>query len=197
MVTRVPVSARADALATLRRRLAVAAVGAAPGGSGVLTQKASTPVSAVWSGPLSRWRACSRPGGKSGRVAIMPPFTSPAASSGLRFLTPASPAYHPRIVPSPSGEAAAMRAQYDRRSPEGLLQLIDWMTRVLIRRGDLIVSDADGVVAVPADRVDQVLELAVNREWQEDATRKEILSGRTLTDILDLHELVHLLGYAR
>ena len=90
-----------------------------------------------------------------------------------------------------------MRAQYDRRSPEGLLQLIDWMTRVLIRRGDLIVSDADGVVAVPADRVDQVLELAVNREWQEDATRKEILSGRTLTDILDLHELVHLLGYAR
>jgi 4-hydroxy-4-methyl-2-oxoglutarate aldolase len=68
---------------------------------------------------------------------------------------------------------------------------------VRIRRGDLIVGDADGVVAVPAGRVDEVLGLAMSRERSEEFTRKEILAGRTLIDILDLHERARLLGYAR
>lgn len=68
---------------------------------------------------------------------------------------------------------------------------------VAIRTGDLIVGDADGVVAVPADRVDEVLDLAVRRERSEEKTRQEILKGRTLIDILDLHERVRMLGYDR
>jgi 4-hydroxy-4-methyl-2-oxoglutarate aldolase len=66
---------------------------------------------------------------------------------------------------------------------------------VLIRRGDLIVGDADGVVAVPAGRVDEVLDLAMSRERSEEAMRTEIRSGRTLIDILDLHDRVRQLGY--
>ncbi|UYM06352.1 4-carboxy-4-hydroxy-2-oxoadipate aldolase/oxaloacetate decarboxylase [Solicola gregarius] len=68
---------------------------------------------------------------------------------------------------------------------------------VNIATGDLIVGDADGVVAVLADRVDEVLRLAVGREQSEESTRQEILKGRTLIDILDLHERVRALGYDR
>ncbi len=66
---------------------------------------------------------------------------------------------------------------------------------VRIRTGDLIIGDADGVVAVTAERVDDVLRLALRREASEQATRDEIRSGRTLVDILDLHENFRRLGY--
>jgi len=66
---------------------------------------------------------------------------------------------------------------------------------VAIRTGDLIIGDADGVVAVRAGRVEEVLDLAVGRERSEESTRREILKGRTLIDILDLHERLRVLGY--
>lgn len=68
---------------------------------------------------------------------------------------------------------------------------------VNIGTGDLIVGDADGVVAVLTDRIDEVLGLAIGREQAEQSTRQEILKGRTLIDILDLHERVRELGYDR
>lgn len=68
---------------------------------------------------------------------------------------------------------------------------------VPIRTGDLVVGDADGVVTVPAGRVEKVLELAEKREDSEESTRREILGGRTLVHILDLHERIRTLGYAR
>lgn len=66
-----------------------------------------------------------------------------------------------------------------------------------ISSGDLIVGDADGVVAVPARNRTVVLESALHREQSEEATRQQIRAGRTLVDILDLHERVRVLGYDR
>jgi 4-hydroxy-4-methyl-2-oxoglutarate aldolase len=68
---------------------------------------------------------------------------------------------------------------------------------VAISTGDLIVGDADGVVAVPSANAGEVLESALRREQSEEAMRQEIRAGRTLVDILDLHERVRVLGYDR
>lgn len=68
---------------------------------------------------------------------------------------------------------------------------------VTISTGDFIVGDADGVVAVPASNVSDVLESALRREQSEEAMRQQIRAGRTLVDILDLHERVRELGFDR
>ena len=66
---------------------------------------------------------------------------------------------------------------------------------VAIRAGDLIVGDADGVVAVPAQLVQSTLELAAQRAAAEERTRNAIRDGRTLVDVLGLNERIRALGY--
>lgn len=51
---------------------------------------------------------------------------------------------------------------------------------VLIRPGDLLAGDDDGVVVVPADRVNEVLDLAHRIEAAEDAIVAAVRSGSTL-----------------
>jgi len=55
--------------------------------------------------------------------------------------------------------------------------------RIDIARGDLVVGDADGVVALPAHAVADVLELAAAREDKERGILDELKKGRTTLEL--------------
>ena len=56
---------------------------------------------------------------------------------------------------------------------------------VLVRPGELIFADYDGIVVVPRDVEDEVLRLAADKVGREDSTRAELLKGRSLRDVYD------------
>lgn len=58
---------------------------------------------------------------------------------------------------------------------------------VLVHPGDLVVSDFDGVVAIPKDVVEQVLDLADEKVTKENVSRAELLEGKTLREVYDNH----------
>ena len=51
-----------------------------------------------------------------------------------------------------------------------------------VKPGDIILGDADGVVAIPPDRVDEVAEGGYAEEQLETLTRKLLLEGKPLAD---------------
>ena len=51
---------------------------------------------------------------------------------------------------------------------------------VQVRPGDLLLGDADGVLAVPAELVDQVLEVCTVVSEREEAILADVLAGRSL-----------------
>lgn len=69
---------------------------------------------------------------------------------------------------------------------------IGWLNRpvlmgdILVARGDLVVGDADGVVCIPRDRVDDVVAAAKTREAKEQAILKRLLAGETTLAVYDL-----------
>ena len=54
---------------------------------------------------------------------------------------------------------------------------------VLVEPGDLIVGDFDGVVAIPAKMVGEVVRLATDKVSREDTTRAELMAGAYLRDV--------------
>lgn len=56
--------------------------------------------------------------------------------------------------------------------------------------GDIVVLDADGAVAVPVARVDEVTALAQERERKEAEVRKKYLAGALSYDLNDLRSIV-------
>ena len=56
---------------------------------------------------------------------------------------------------------------------------------VVVRSGDLIVGDADGVLVVPADRVDDIIAAALAKATAEDGVEKMIAAGQSTADIFD------------
>jgi regulator of RNase E activity RraA len=56
---------------------------------------------------------------------------------------------------------------------------------VLVHPGDLVFADFDGVVVVPRDLVGDVLARATEKVSKENATRRELLKGRTLREVYD------------
>jgi len=54
---------------------------------------------------------------------------------------------------------------------------------VLVEPGDLIVGDFDGVVAIPAGIVDEVIRLATDKVGRENTTRAELKAGAYLRDV--------------
>lgn len=56
---------------------------------------------------------------------------------------------------------------------------------VLVRPGELLFADYDGVVVVPRDVEDEVLRLASEKIGKENATRRELLKGRSLRDVFN------------
>jgi 4-hydroxy-4-methyl-2-oxoglutarate aldolase len=56
--------------------------------------------------------------------------------------------------------------------------------------GDLVVMDCDGAMALPSERVDEVLPLALARAEHERAMRERYASGELSYDLQGLREIV-------
>ncbi len=56
---------------------------------------------------------------------------------------------------------------------------------VLVRPGDLVAADFDGVVVVPAEIVGEVLRLARDKAGREDHSRAELMRGAYLRDVFN------------
>lgn len=56
---------------------------------------------------------------------------------------------------------------------------------VLVNPQDLIFADFDGVVVIPQEVEDQVLELAKEKASKENYSRKELLEGHTLAEVYE------------
>jgi 4-hydroxy-4-methyl-2-oxoglutarate aldolase len=55
---------------------------------------------------------------------------------------------------------------------------------VKVNSGDIIVGDRDGIVAIAADTVDQVIVRALERERKEEFFSNEIRQGRTTAELI-------------
>lgn len=58
---------------------------------------------------------------------------------------------------------------------------------VLVRPGDLIFADFDGVVVVPRELEERVLTLAAEKVTRESASRAALLQGKSLRDVYDTY----------
>jgi regulator of RNase E activity RraA len=56
---------------------------------------------------------------------------------------------------------------------------------VLVRPGELVFSDFDGVVVVPREVEEEALRLAAEKAGAENASRAELLAGKTLREVFD------------
>ncbi|RIE00848.1 RraA family protein [Cohnella faecalis] len=56
---------------------------------------------------------------------------------------------------------------------------------VLVRPGDIIFGDRDGIVVIPSELAEEVFSLALNKATRENHTRDELLEGRTLRQVYD------------
>ncbi|RYZ56077.1 MAG: RraA family protein [Sphingobacteriales bacterium] len=56
---------------------------------------------------------------------------------------------------------------------------------VVVKPGELIFSDFDGVVVIPREVEDQVLELAYEKGHKENQSRNDLLNGHSLKDVFD------------
>lgn len=65
---------------------------------------------------------------------------------------------------------------------------------VIVRDGDLMIGDEDGLVAIPADRLGTAVELSQQRAEKEERLMSEIRSGATTLDLLGLREAAKSLG---
>ena len=59
----------------------------------------------------------------------------------------------------------------------------------VIRRGDVIVADRDGIAVIPAERYDEVLASARERAAKEDAYMARLRAGETTLDLYDFRRL--------
>ena len=53
---------------------------------------------------------------------------------------------------------------------------------VLVRTGELIFADFDGIVVIPADVEDEVLKLAQEKVGKESLSRRALQEGKTLRE---------------
>ena len=54
---------------------------------------------------------------------------------------------------------------------------------VRIEPGDMVMIDTDGMVVIPSERAEEVINLALEKIEKEDTTRQELLKGRLLGDV--------------
>jgi 4-hydroxy-4-methyl-2-oxoglutarate aldolase len=86
--------------------------------------------------------------------------------------------------------ARYVRAQGATKGEVGELDVPVVVGGVEIRPGDLLVMDGDGAVALPADRVEQVLPAALERAEREAAVRGRYRAGELSYDLQGLRALV-------
>jgi regulator of RNase E activity RraA len=56
---------------------------------------------------------------------------------------------------------------------------------VLVRPGDLVIADYDGVVVVPSALVEEVIRRAMDKVGRENHSRAELIEGARLRDVYD------------
>ncbi len=88
--------------------------------------------------------------------------------------TPSSP----RVISCAPG-----RTEYRVESTEKLVSI----SGVMVRPGDLVVGDVNGVVVVPAERVDEVAEVSDGIAEAEAGIVEDIGRGATLADARKRH----------
>ena len=54
---------------------------------------------------------------------------------------------------------------------------------VIVKPGDLVFGDYDGVVVVPSEVENEVIRKALEKVERENITRKELLNGKLLADV--------------
>ncbi|AJY75906.1 RraA family protein [Paenibacillus beijingensis] len=54
---------------------------------------------------------------------------------------------------------------------------------VLVYPGDLIFGDRDGIVVIPKEHADKIVEMAMKKVQSENMTRSELLEGKLLSDV--------------
>jgi 4-hydroxy-4-methyl-2-oxoglutarate aldolase len=86
--------------------------------------------------------------------------------------------------------ARFVRAQGATKGEVGKLDVPVVVGGAEIRPGDLVVMDCDGAMALPADRVDEVLPLALARADREAAMRERYRAGELSYDLQGLRDLV-------
>jgi len=70
----------------------------------------------------------------------------------------------------------------------GLVMAYDVPVRcgdVLVNPGDLVFTDFDGVVVIPQNMEEKVFALALDKAQRENASRKELLEGKSLREVYD------------
>lgn len=65
---------------------------------------------------------------------------------------------------------------------------------VVVNPGDIIVADDDGVVVVPLDRAEEVLEKSLQREANEVVMMEQLKAGKTTLELLGLDKLLQQMG---
>ena len=83
-----------------------------------------------------------------------------------------------------------VRAQGATKGQVGKLDVPVVVGRVEIRPGDLVVLDGDGALVLPAERLEEVLPLAVERVERETAMRGRYQRGELSYDLQGLRALV-------
>jgi len=75
----------------------------------------------------------------------------------------------------------------------GRVQAIDVPIRcgeVLVRSGELVFADYDGIVVIPLDVEKQVLELAYEKVDKENLTREALLQGKSLREVYNTYHIL-------
>jgi 4-hydroxy-4-methyl-2-oxoglutarate aldolase len=92
-----------------------------------------------------------------------------------QIMTMGFPVFHAGIRPVDSkGRARMMDYDVPVRSGD-----------VLVHPGELVFADFDGIVVVPRPIEAQVMRLAADKVGKENATRRELLRGRSLREVFD------------
>src|SRR5699024_11289122 len=61
------------------------------------------------------------------------------------------------------------------------------LSNIRVRKGDIVIGDADGVVVVPVEFEGDVLKTALEIETAEDKIREETSKGTKLSDARKIH----------
>lgn len=59
---------------------------------------------------------------------------------------------------------------------------------VLVNKGDLVYADFDGIVVVPSRVEAEVVQLAMEKVTRENLSRKELLEGKSLTEVYNKYK---------
>lgn len=68
----------------------------------------------------------------------------------------------------------------------GLINSIINIGDCIIKPGDIIVGDSDGLVVIDNERLDEVINLSIAREEKEKEYKRKILNGATTADLMNL-----------